>query len=127
MPRYVVLYHQTPQGSERAAHWDLMLENDGILWTWALAADPRTSQSAQRLPDHRLAYLDYEGPISGDRGSVSRWDTGEYAVLELSERRIRVRLSGLQLDGEVRLSSPANGDRWDYEFVDRASMAAAAG
>ena len=35
---------------------------------------------AEVLPDHRLAYLDYEGPISGDRGSVTRWDRGTYDV-----------------------------------------------
>ena len=86
MPRYVVLEHETPAGYARPRHWDLMLETGGALRTWALDEPPERVRSGQGehsvqgelLRDHRLAYLDYEGPVSGDRGTVVRWDTGEY-------------------------------------------------
>ena len=81
MPRYVILQHEMPAGHEdRPLHWDLMFEWHDSLRTWALACEPRAGVeiAARRLSDHRLAYLDYEGPVSGDRGSVRRWDAGTY-------------------------------------------------
>ena len=65
MPRYVVLEHDHP-----ARHWDLMLEAGDVLRTWRLAAPPGADQpiGATATFEHRLAYLDYEGPISGGRG-----------------------------------------------------------
>ena len=59
-----------------------MLEQDGVLRTWALAEEPAAQAeiAAEALGDHRLDYLEYEGPVSGDRGSVSRWDEGEYEM-----------------------------------------------
>ena len=69
-----------PEGSASPLHWDSMLETDGVLRTWALPAEPAKDHEmiAEALADHRLAYLDYEGPISGDRGEVRRWDAGEW-------------------------------------------------
>ena len=34
MPRFVVLRHETPPGYPRPPHYDLMLEQEGGLWTW---------------------------------------------------------------------------------------------
>src|SRR4051794_23553598 len=63
MPRFVLLRHETPAGSERPTHFDLMLEHNGVLRTWALSGLPAAGEPllAEQLPDHRLAYLDYEG------------------------------------------------------------------
>ena len=62
-----------------------MLESDGVLRTWALAEMPRIVArrpiDAEGLADHRLAYLDYEGPVSGERGSVGRVDAGTFETL----------------------------------------------
>src|SRR5262245_11174038 len=82
MPRYVILRHETPKSDRAPIHWDFMLESDGILRTWALAELPVLQReiAADELADHRLAYLDYEGPISGDRGTVTQWDAGEYQL-----------------------------------------------
>jgi hypothetical protein len=126
MPRYVVLFHEMPAPalSQRPDHWDLMLQRDDVLWTWALPKEPHQPQTAQRLADHRLAFLDYEGPISGGRGIVSRWDAGQYAVQHLTDDRIVVRLTGVRLVGEVRLVSLAD-DRWEYEFIPYASTPSA--
>lgn len=103
-PRFALLEH-----SWDGVHWDLLLERGGVLRTWALDGVPAlgVERLGRPLPDHRLVYLDYEGPISGDRGSVRRVDGGEYGVIEWSEGegegRIRVRLRGRQLVGEVLL------------------------
>src|SRR5262245_17631602 len=100
MPRFVVLRHETPPGYRRPAHFDLMLEEGGVLRTWALESLPPVGGEpipAERLPDHRLDYLDYEGPVSGDRGSVSRVDFGTYEPLPSPPNQQRFRLDGTRL------------------------------
>jgi len=80
LSRFVVLFHAFPPRIHLTSHWDLMLEQDGRLLTWSLPESPEPGKtiSAKRLPDHRIEYLDYEGPVSGDRGSVSRVLKGTY-------------------------------------------------
>jgi hypothetical protein len=77
VPRFTILSHDHP-----VLHWDLLLELDeqGPLATWRILDDPGHGSPwrAEPLPDHRRIYLDYEGPVSGDRGTVTRWDTGVY-------------------------------------------------
>lgn len=98
--RFVVLEHRW-----NGVHWDFMLEHGESLRTWALDEPivAGAESPARALPDHRLAYLDYEGPISGDRGSVARVDRGVYVPLEWTDERVRVRLIGRQLVGEAVL------------------------
>jgi hypothetical protein len=105
MPRYVILLHELPEGHERARHWDLMLEQEGALRTWALDGEPSADLScdAQELPDHRLAYLDYEGPVSDDRGHVTRSDRGQYRVVDGAADRLVVDLLGEKLQARVTL------------------------
>ena len=103
MSRFVVLEHTDSAGM----HWDFMLEAGPVLKTWALKQPPDSSQPvvAEALPDHRPAYLDYEGPISGDRGSVTRWDRGTYRMVKQSEGELTVELAGEKLKGEYRISN----------------------
>jgi hypothetical protein len=107
MPRYVILQHETTGG----VHFDFMIEMGSILKTWSLPQTPLKGVEidAEALPDHRLAYLDYEGSISGDRGSVACWDRGTYDVECQSKTELIVRLSGEKLMGRasLRRSSPA--------------------
>jgi hypothetical protein len=100
MPRFVLLYHECPPSLGKPSHWDLMLERDGVLLTWNLSQLPAAwvgaaeTIVATRIADHRIAYLDYEGPVSGDRGTVTRVDQGEYEVLSETDDAINVRLRG---------------------------------
>jgi hypothetical protein len=115
MPRFVILFHQTPPGYERPSHWDLMLEAGAVLRTWALTEEPRTGSElvAEPLADHRVAYLDYEGPVSGGRGEVSRWDHGNYSLDGESDERLDFRLDGRRLKCRATLSpAPESGGRW---------------
>lgn len=64
-----------------------MLENRGVLLTWELPKLPPGPLPAtfeqlgiRRLPDHRIDYLEYEGPVSNGRGTVQRVDFGEYQL-----------------------------------------------
>ena len=76
MPRrFVILEHDHP-----FLHWDLLLEERDSARSWRLLRKPCLGEpiAAEPLPDHRLMYLDYEGVVSGDRGSVKRFLSGTY-------------------------------------------------
>jgi len=99
-------------------HWDLFLERDGVLRTWSLSMPPGEgafSIEALQHFDHRTAYLDYDGEISGGRGVVKRVDTGTYEA-DWGETRIRLRLSGSVLTGNFLLEFRNPGPRpaWDF-------------
>ena len=121
MPRFVVLLHETPPGSSRATHYDLMLEQEGGLLTFALDSLPSVggeTASVQRLPDHRLAYLDYEGPLSGDRGRVSRVDQGTCERLPAAGSELAFQLAGTRLRGRLILTPPAAaGAPWQVQLL----------
>lgn len=105
MPRYVILLHVLPPGHERATHYDLMLDAGESLRTWALAAPPSpgATLAATSLAAHRRDYLDYEGPVFGDRGTVTRWDAGEYALDSETADEIVVQLHGRRYSGVVTI------------------------
>lgn len=100
MPRFVILAHDWP-----APHLDLLIERDGVLKAWRLPVgfDPAGEAAAARNVDHRLAYLDYEGPVSGGRGAVSRWDGGEADWRTTADDVAVVRLSGAKACGVYEL------------------------
>ncbi len=95
MPRYVILRHSMPPDGARSSHYDLMLEGDGTLRTWALDSLPTGDAeiAAEALPDHRIAYLDYEGPVSGNRGRVERIERGTYRAVEEGGLRVVIELA----------------------------------
>ena len=102
MPRFVVLSHDWP-----FPHFDLLLENQASLLAWRLSAWPPTPQSTpERLPDHRLLYLDYEGPISNDRGRVVRIDAGQFEWIA-PPPPFRAQLASQHFSGTIDLP-PAN-------------------
>ncbi len=71
--------------------------------------------TAEPLPDHRKVYLDYEGEVSDGRGTVVRWDCGEYELVAETAQRIEVRLWGERLAGTAVLEKSAE-DLWAFAF-----------
>ena len=119
MPRFIVLHHQFPPGHQRATHWDLLLERGEVLRSWALESPPQVGRTtaATDLADHRRLYLDYEGPISGDRGSVTQWAAGTYELLSETADEWAIRLEGPQLAGTARLVRDAfDAQRWVFSL-----------
>ncbi len=105
MPRFVLLHHQTPSHAAKPDHYDLMLEEGDVLKTFTLWQLPDLSVPVTALEDfdHRRAYLDYEGPISNDRGKVSQADAGTFVWILREAERIEVELAGRHLQGKLIL------------------------
>jgi hypothetical protein len=114
MPRFALLCHDAPRGW----HCDFFLERGDVLRTWELPSLPEIGKTvpAEPLADHRLLYLDYEGPISGDRGMVTRWDRGDYEVVAFEDTLVHVKLSGTKLTGEVILQRSSK-ELKEWKFV----------
>jgi hypothetical protein len=114
VPRYVILEHDQP-----LLHWDLMLEAGDVLQTWRLAAPPAAQAiDATILGDHRRMYLDYEGPVSGNRGNVRRWDAGLFDEETSSTPEARsLRFHGGRLRGCWRLDR-TDGSQWRFACVE---------
>ena len=107
--RFVVLRHETREG----VHWDLMLERGAGLATWRLEAAPsgegEAAIAAERIGEHRREYLEYEGAVSGDRGTVRRYDAGLYRLASVSETDWELVFEGRVLRGRYGLSAKGLG------------------
>ena len=77
--RFVILEHDHP-----FLHWDLLLEDGPVLKSWRLLHPVATGQwiPAEVLPDHRPVYLDFEGPVSGSRGTVKQITSGRFTEVQ---------------------------------------------
>ncbi len=108
--RFAILHHRHADGE----HWDLMIEQGDVLLTWQLLKEPIGLSSlpiaAKRIGDHRKAYLDYEGPISRDRGHVRRVDAGTVEFEESTSDCYILSMAGSRLSGRFTLS--VSGDDW---------------
>lgn len=101
--RYVILHHT----GVAEPHYDLMweLSPDGLLRTFRCPCWPaKAGDRLVSLPDHRRAYLDYEGPVSGGRGQVARVEHGRCRV-EAAPGQLKLELAGATL----RLSADPDG------------------
>jgi hypothetical protein len=129
MPRYVVLLHDTqPCTNARRSgpHFDWMFDNGRGLWTWAieerLLHDTVGPVNAVRLADHRREYLDYEGPVSGNRGSVTQVEGGDFELIQCLPERYEFRVEGERCGTIVfqRIlsedRSEFRSDRWNWLF-----------
>ena len=94
----------------RHLHFDLRLERDGVLASWAVPKGIPEAAGEKHLAvhveDHPFEYLTFEGTIpEGDygAGTVSIWDTGTYDTLHWDEGKIEVVFHGNRLSGRYAL------------------------
>jgi DNA ligase D-like protein (predicted 3'-phosphoesterase) len=91
-------------------HYDLRLEENGILASWAIPKAPPMTEGEKRLAvrteDHPLDYADFEGVIPEPEygaGTVAIWDRGTYAAVETTDSKRVVDIRGRKLDGRYAL------------------------
>ena len=103
--RFVVQEH-----SATRLHWDLRLEREGVLVSFAvpngLPLAPGENHLAVHTEDHPLEYLDFHGDIpKGNYGAgrMTVWDHGTYETLKWEDRKIEVHLRGERVDARYAL------------------------
>ncbi len=111
--RFVIQEHHA-----RRLHYDLRLERDGVLASWAvpknLPEDTGRNHLAVRTEDHPLEYLDFHGTIpSGEygAGTMTVWDTGTYDTEKWRDDEVIVRLHGERIMGRYALIRTEK-DQW---------------
>jgi DNA ligase D-like protein (predicted 3'-phosphoesterase) len=104
-------------------HWDLRLEVDGVLVSWAVPKEPSTDPHVKRLAvhvdDHALEHADYEDE------NKTTWDRGTYdnltepdAATAIADGHIKVELHGDRLAGVYALTRTSmNGDPRNWILV----------
>ena len=103
--RFVVQEHHATR-----LHWDLRLEHDGVLASWAIPngipADPAENRLAVRTEDHPLEYLDFHGEIPTGQygtGTMTIWDQGTYEPHKWEGNKVEVTFHGERLNGRYGL------------------------
>jgi bifunctional non-homologous end joining protein LigD len=103
--RFVIHEHHATR-----LHWDLRLEREGTLVSWAvpkgLPQAPGENHLAVSVEDHPLEYLDFEAEIPKGQygaGQITIWDTGTYECLKWEPRKVEVALHGGRVDARYAL------------------------
>ena len=118
-PRFVVQEHDATR-----LHWDLRLEHDGALASWAVPNGipevPKENRLAVRTEDHPLEYLDFEGEIprgSYGAGTMRIWDRGTYELEKWEPKKVMVTFHGERLRGRYALFQ-TRGNDWMVHRMD---------
>ena len=102
---YVIQKHQA-----RSLHYDLRLEMDGVLKSWAVPKTPPAEKGVKRLAvqveDHPIDYAGFEGTIPEGQygaGTVEIWDKGHYVLKERDKNKLVFEIMGETLKGNYCL------------------------
>lgn len=117
--RFVIQEHHAT-----ALHWDLRLEREGVLASWAvpkgIPPDPKENHLAVHTEDHPLEYLDFAGEIpEGNYGAgvMKIWDRGTYECHKWTEREVQVSFAGRRSQGRYVLFQ-TDGRNWMIHRMD---------
>ena len=107
--RFVVQEHNA-----RRLHWDLRLEHEGALASWALPRGvpehPDENRLAVRTEDHPLEYLEFHGEIPKGEygaGTMTIWDRGTYAAEKFRDDEVIATFHGERVRAATRCSGRA--------------------
>jgi bifunctional non-homologous end joining protein LigD len=125
-PRFVIHEHHATR-----LHWDLRLERDGTLASWAvpkgLPQAPGENHLAVSVEDHPLEYLDFEAEIPKGQygaGAITIWDRGTYECLKWEPRKVEVALHGERVNARYALFPIDDGERPKNWLIHRMDPAA---
>jgi bifunctional non-homologous end joining protein LigD len=117
--RFVIQEHHA-----RRLHWDLRLEHDGTLVSFALPKgvpqDPKQNRLAVHTEDHPLEYLDFEADIpkgSYGAGKMRIWDRGTYDAEKFRDDEVIATFDGMRMKGKYALFQTRD-DNWMIHRMD---------
>ncbi|MGI8713017.1 MAG: DNA ligase D [Solirubrobacteraceae bacterium] len=103
--RFVIQEHHATR-----LHWDLRLEHDGVLASWAIPngipPDPADNRLAVHTEDHPLEYLEFSGDIPAGEygaGTMRIWDSGTFETHLWDDKKVEVTFHGERLRGRYGL------------------------
>ncbi|MDJ0770379.1 MAG: DNA polymerase ligase N-terminal domain-containing protein [Ilumatobacter sp.] len=118
--RFVIQQHDATR-----LHWDLRLEHDGVLRSWALPRgvpwNPKENRLAVATEDHSLEFLDYEGDAADagyGAGRMTNWDSGTFEAHEMEPEKVVVTLDGSRVSGKYALFSMRGTRDWLIHRMD---------
>lgn len=104
-------------------HYDLRLEHDGVLKSWAIpkepSKDPKVRRLAVQVEDHELGYEKFEGEIAEGEygaGKVTIWDSGSYEPVKFDKDSIEVDIRGAKLKDIYHLIKFKKAGEKDWLF-----------
>jgi bifunctional non-homologous end joining protein LigD len=119
LPRFVVQEHHATR-----LHWDLRLEHEGTLASWAvprgIPSDPKRNGLAVRTEDHPLEYLDFHGTIPAGNygaGEMLIWDHGVFELEKWRKDEVIIVLHGERVKGRYVLFH-TKGKDWMIHRMD---------
>jgi bifunctional non-homologous end joining protein LigD len=99
-------------------HYDLRLERDGVLVSWAVPKGLPLVKGEKHLAvqteDHPMEYGYFQGTIPKGHygaGEVRIWDRGTYDLIEWTDKKVSFRLNGERHHGEYHLVKTSRGER----------------
>lgn len=105
-------------------HWDLRLEMNGVLKSWAVPKQLPISKGVKRLAikveDHPLNYASFKGTIPEGHygaGRVEIWDKGNYEMIEKNPKSMKIKLHGKKLKGDYVLVKTAYGKKPEKSWL----------
>jgi DNA ligase D-like protein (predicted 3'-phosphoesterase) len=121
------LIYSIQKHSATHLHYDLRLEKNGVLKSWAIPKEPPQKVGEKRLAveteDHPIGYAFFEGEIpkgSYGAGKVEVWDRGSYKVVEEGKSHIVIKINGKKLKGEyVLVKTKLGGNQRNWLFFKR--------
>ncbi|MGI8547175.1 MAG: DNA polymerase ligase N-terminal domain-containing protein [Gemmatimonadaceae bacterium] len=105
-------------------HYDLRLEIDGVMKSWAVpkgpSADPKVKRLAMQVEDHPVEYNSFEGTIPAGEyggGTVMLWDTGTYSIEDAGDRAQNSAAHDEYETGELKLDFHGKRIQGSYALV----------
>ncbi|MCZ2845954.1 MAG: 3'-phosphoesterase [Candidatus Bathyarchaeota archaeon] len=114
---FVIQKHQATH-----LHYDLRLEMNGVLKSWALPKDPPLEPNIKKLAvqteDHPVEYANFKGVIpKGEYGAgkVEIWDKGTLSIIDKKEKKIIFLIKGKKLEGTyclIKIGEKTDQKNW---------------
>jgi len=108
--RFVIQLHNADRAGK---HYDIRIEKDGKLVSWASRNIPKIIDSNRKIllikqPDHPLNWINFKGTIESGygKGEVEIWDSGSVDILKFESNSINLIFYGNKIKGEYFITHP---------------------